>query len=185
MTNWPFTLPCREIFHRTPWDWTGDWTGDWQHSISYVGVLALSLLEVCLGVVVRHSVLVRVRLGRLLSFIALGETESKGGREHDHLERQETSWTTEGLRPHLQHDDCVASRRQQTLELDCRPPALYTNLTVSVTEWARVCCRTAGRLSVWPSDNVSLAPVNSQHRDKELFYASSLVFYWQLISHNS
>ena len=53
---------------------------------TYIGVLALRLLEVRLGVVIRHGVLVRVRLGSLLSFIALGETDSEEAGEQKNLD---------------------------------------------------------------------------------------------------
>ena len=53
---------------------------------SYVGVLALRLLIVCLGVVIRHGVLVGVGLGGLL-FIALAETDGQEAREEDNLVR--------------------------------------------------------------------------------------------------
>ena len=53
---------------------------------SYVGVLALRLLVVCLGVVIRHGVLVGVGLGGLL-LIALAETDGQEAREEDNLVR--------------------------------------------------------------------------------------------------
>ena len=49
-------------------------------------IVGLRLLKVGLGVVIGHSVLVGVRLGRLLAFITLGQTDSQEGGGEDNLE---------------------------------------------------------------------------------------------------
>ena len=116
--------------------------------------MALSLLEVGLGVVISHSVLVGVRLGRLLAFITLGQADSQEGSEEDNLgmlllASHYQDLTTVVLTFIIMIVQVAGDSR--TLEQDCSPPELYTNQSVS----DQSVLQTAGRL-VWRCGGVAI-----------------------------